>query len=313
MRPKAYDIYCGLGGWTEGLLASGWQVTGFDIEPQPSYPGEFVQRDVRDIHGSELADADLIVASPSCQEFSYRAMPWKRAKALGPPVDGINLFWQCWRIQQEAIEASSCGHCEGLGKTWAGVGALLMASDYYGPEVCSVCNGSGKRYIPMVVENVRGAEKWVGGARWHYSSYYLWGDVPAIMPFTGSAQKANPDGTNHGQGSWFKIADSVNRGARKVPGMNFHDYEKTGKPGRSFQSAAVARLRDGQKSVQDGLGGYGGTFGWNNTPMRRGNSKSAGRKAASAQIAKIPYPLARHIAEVFFPFQDKARIAQTSG
>jgi hypothetical protein len=277
MKPKAYDLYCGLGGWAEGLLATGWQVTGFDIEPQPGYPGEFRQRDVCDIHGSELArDADLIVASPPCQEFSYRAMPWKRAKALGPPVDGINLFWQCWRIQQEASEAKG-------------------------------------EYIPMVVENVRGAEKWVGGARWHYGSYYLWGDVPAIMPFTGSAQKANPDGTNHGQGSWFKIADSVNRGARKVPGMNFHDYEKTGKPGRSFQSAAVARLRDGQKSVQDGLGGYGGTFGWNNTPMRRGNSKSAGRKAASAQIAKIPYPLARHIAEVFFPFQDKARIAQTSG
>ena len=93
MKPKAFDLYSGLGGWAEGLLATGWQVTGFDIEPQSAYPGEFIQRDVRDIHGSELADADLIVASPPCQEFSYRAMPWKRAKALGPPVDGINLFW----------------------------------------------------------------------------------------------------------------------------------------------------------------------------------------------------------------------------
>jgi hypothetical protein len=250
MRPKAYDIYCGLGGWTEGLLASGWQVTGFDIEPQPSYPGEFVQRDVRDIHGSELADADLIVASPSCQEFSYRAMPWKRAKALGPPVDGINLFWQCWRIQQEASEAKG-------------------------------------EYIPMVVENVRGAEKWVGGARWHYGSYYLWGDVPAIMPFTGSAQKANPDGTNHGQGSWFKIADSVNRGARAQKGTG----------GSWFTPNPEDRERRGHWKE-------GGCI------TRCYNSKSAARKAASAQIAMIPRPLAEHIGRVFLP-QPKSQAVAT--
>jgi hypothetical protein len=246
MKPKAYDIYCGLGGWTEGLLATGWRVTGFDIEPQPAYPGEFIQRDVLDIHGGELADADLIVASPPCQEFSYRAMPWKRAKALGPPVDGINLFWQCWRIQQEASEAKG-------------------------------------EYIPMVVENVRGAEKWVGGARWHYGSYYLWGDVPAIMPFTGSAQKVNPDGTNHGQGSWFKIADSVNRGARKVPGLNWSGHSKPGYVARAFNDTAVAR------------------FGWRDSVMDKGTSKGIARKAASAQIAKIPYPLAEHIGRVFLP------------
>ncbi len=58
---------------------------------------------------------------------------------------------------------------------------------------------------------------------------------------------------------------------------------------------------EGVKSAQDGLGGYGGNFGWNNTPMRRGNSKSHGRKAASAMIAKIPEPLARHIAITFRP------------
>jgi hypothetical protein len=34
-----------------------------------------------------------------------------------------------------------------------------------------------------VVENVCGAQKWVGRARWHFGSYYLWGDVPALMPF----------------------------------------------------------------------------------------------------------------------------------
>lgn len=28
-RPLAIDLYAGLGGWTEGLLAEGWDVIGF--------------------------------------------------------------------------------------------------------------------------------------------------------------------------------------------------------------------------------------------------------------------------------------------
>jgi hypothetical protein len=45
-----------------------------------------------------------------------------------------------------------------------------------------------------------------------------------------------------------------------------------------------------------GLGGWG----WDKqTPLRDCNSKSPRRKAASAMIAKIPFPLAQHIARVF--------------
>jgi hypothetical protein len=244
MKPKAYDFYCGLGGWTDGLLATGWQVTGFDIEPQPAYPGEFQQRDVRDIHGSELADADLIVASPPCQEFSYRAMPWKRAKALGSPVDGINLFWQCWRIQEEASEAKG-------------------------------------EYIPLVVENVKGAQPWVGSARWHYGSFYLWGDVPAIMPLI--VGRKGPGG------GW--LGDSGRQDPR--------DVRK-----QADGSWAATEVKNGNDWFGSGPAC---------SLQRRFNSRSQARKAASAQIAKIPRPLAEHIGRVFFPFQDKARIAQTSG
>lgn len=147
--PLAIDLYCGLGGWTEGLLAEGYDVIGFDIEKheygEDLYPGLLVIQDVLTLHGSQFKDVDLIVGSSPCQEFSYRAMPWKRAKALGPPELGMKLFEAQFRIQREASEAAG-------------------------------------RHIPMVVENVCGAQPWVGRARWNYASYYLWGDVPTLMP-----------------------------------------------------------------------------------------------------------------------------------
>lgn len=36
--------------------------------------------------------------------------------------------------------------------------------------------------IPILIENVRMAQKWKGRAAWHCGSFYLWGDVPALMP-----------------------------------------------------------------------------------------------------------------------------------
>ncbi len=146
-KPLAVDLFCGLGGWTEGLLAEGYRVVGFDIERhvygEARYPAQLVLQDVLTIHGAQFKSAALIVASPPCQAYSYRAMPWKRAKALPPPDN--SLFEACFRIQREASEAA--GH-----------------------------------WIPMVVENVRGAQKYVGRARWHSGPFYFWGDVPALMP-----------------------------------------------------------------------------------------------------------------------------------
>ena len=86
MRPLAIDLFCGLGGWTDGLLAEGCDVIGFDIEQhaysEHRYPAQLVVQDVLTLHGSQFRDAALIVASPPCQEYSYMAMPWTKAKAL---------------------------------------------------------------------------------------------------------------------------------------------------------------------------------------------------------------------------------------
>jgi len=145
--PLAVDLFCGLGGWTDGLIAEGYDVIGFDITQhvygEHRYPAQLVIQDVLTLHGSQFRDAALIVASPPCQAYSYRAMPWKKAKALPPPDN--TLFESCFRIQREACEAAG-------------------------------------RHIPLIVENVRGAERWVGRARWAFGPFCLWGDVPALMP-----------------------------------------------------------------------------------------------------------------------------------
>ena len=240
-KPLCMDLYCGLGGWADGFMAEGYECIGFDIEAHDygtgGYPGELRIRDVRSIHGSELKDATCIVGSSPCQEFSYRAMPWKRAKALPPPYLGMELFNAQFRIQREASEAAG-------------------------------------RYIPMVVENVRGAQKWVGRAQWHYGSFYLWGDVPALMPMTFCTPKI-PNVDN-------------------LPRVD-------GQISPQWRAKSTAHLKnDGRKVSGDWFGNYAdmkanGTI----SPGRLHGKGSVKRKAASAMIAKIPFPLANHIAKCF--------------
>lgn len=174
MKPLAIDLFCGLGGWTEGLLAEGYEVVGFDnvqhVYGEHRYPAQLVLQDVLTLHGRQFKDAALIVASPPCQAYSWRAMPWKAAKAAPPPDNA--LFESCFRIQREACEAAG-------------------------------------RHIPLVVENVRGAQKWVGRARWNYGSFFLWGDVPALMPTS--------QATKNGGGSWFKVAHNTTSGKGQNP------------------------------------------------------------------------------------------------
>lgn len=252
MRPLAIDLFCGLGGWTEGLLAEGYEVVGFDLERHvygsDHYPGQLVLQDVLTLHGRQFAGAALIVASPPCQAYSYRAMPWRRAKALPPPDN--SLFESCFRIQREASEAA--GH-----------------------------------HVPLVVENVRGAQPWVGRSRWNFGSFHLWGDVPALMPITRSAIK------NQG-GSWFAQAHNTSSGhdqnpvnGCKIPGQNWSRYGKTGEVSPHWRA--------------EGIKHHGSGPVWFDTGPAAFSSKSLSRKAAAAHIAKIPIVLARHIAAVYKP------------
>jgi hypothetical protein len=267
LRPLAVDLFCGLGGFTEGLLATGWQVIGFDIERHVygdhRYPAQLVLQNVLTLHGRQFKDVDLIVASPPCQPYSYRAMPWKRAKALPPPCN--DLFDSCFRIQHEASAAAG-------------------------------------RHIPMVVENVKGAQKWVGRARAHYGSFYLWGDVPALLPMPRKAFKSNglnwSNRSKTGQdftrrageyamknagGSWFRVAHNTRSGKGQNPdGRPLHTPHMT-------------------NPAEHGIEQHGSGAEWFDSGLCRHGSKSTKRKFASAMIAKIPRELSEYIGRTFYP------------
>jgi hypothetical protein len=296
MEDLFVDLFCGLGGWTEGFLAEGYYGVGYDIEAHDygtgGYPGNvLILQDVLTVHGSAFKDASVIVASPPCQNYSYMAMPWSKAKALAAwyrekperIVELNALFNACFRIQREACEAAG-------------------------------------RYIPLIVENVRGAQPWVGRSAWNYGSYHLWGDVPALMPFTSKQYKKTncppvPLGElyrktgipNHchitgtkvsgfrfdGSGKSFQF-ESV-----KVTGQYWSRYNRTGEVSPHWRLEGLKTVEH-LKVGGDWFGSYqeqkeAGTI----SPGRLHGKNSAKRKAASAQIAKIPFPLAQHIARCF--------------
>jgi hypothetical protein len=93
VKPVAVDLFCGKGGWTNGLLEAGFEVYGFDIEPQPEYRGIFLRCDILDLTASFLRGLRPVFAccSSPCEEFSVHGM--KHFHPNPPhPEDGIKLF-----------------------------------------------------------------------------------------------------------------------------------------------------------------------------------------------------------------------------
>lgn len=279
MRPLAVDLCAGLGGWSEGLLAEGWDVVGFDVcahqYGEHRYPSQLVLQDIRKLDGRQFrGKVSLIVASPPCQNYSYMAMPWKRSKLMAEwyrdasqpqrLVDLNELFNACVRI---GIEAD----------------------------------------CPTVIENVRGAQPWIGRSRGSFGSFHLWGDVPALMPIPikRGVKVGGLDWSKHGDpdykssgaggcfgdsaikntgGSWFRVAHNTTSGKGQNP------------DGRPLHTPHMTNPWE-----HDDIKCPGDWFSKDASLMRQYSSKSTKRKFASALIAKIPFELSSYIGRVYKP------------
>ena len=257
-KPLCIDLFCGKFGWSRPWLALGGYVVGFDISHEP-YHGpvpegaDLVLQDVRTLRGSQFRHASLILASSPCPEYSYMAMPFGRGRQIARALRGRDVFPEGYRGSQSIEELNFL---------------------FYEPQRIQreACEAAG-RYIPLVQENVRGAEAWVGRAAYRYGSFYLWGDVPALMPI---AEKVTKLG---GGASWYHPSDP-----RHVPGLDF--------------TQLAGRQAAGEKAIR--FGTYAERKARGDT-LSLTSSGSRARKAASARIAEIPYPLAAHVCRVYYP------------
>ena len=214
-KPLVIELFCGMFGWSAGWLALGGEAVGFDIEHQP-YHGpvpkgaSLVLQDVLTLHGSQFKDASLILASSPCQAYSYMAMPWSRAKQIARALRSQDVFPEGY---------------DGY-RTIAELNALFEAPKRIQREACEAAG----RHIPMIQENVKGAQPWVGRAKWRAGSFFLWGDVPALMPVEVPRKNTG--------GSWFAIG-SPNQ---KVTGQNpVHQIANNPAHGRGQGSQAVRK------------------------------------------------------------------------
>lgn len=318
-RPLALDLCSGLGGWSDGLEAEGWDVIRVDIADMFAQMGTpkpptclLVIADILAFHGSQASGCRLIVASPPCTEYSWMAMPWSRAKRVARALRGEDEFPTSYRGS----------------RTIEQLNALFDACFRIQREACEAAG----RHIPLVVENVRGAQPWVGRARWNFGSYYLWGDVPALMPFTFKAVKVggitfNGYGTPGYKPVAFngtaqrRLADDVKiGGGANVPGIGWTGFADTGASWRNRECMGVKGVPHRTKGHWTNPAEHEGVKNGNDwfssgdgcSLQRKHGSISTARKAASALIAKIPLPLSRHIARTYAPVR-RARAAGGGG
>jgi len=91
----ALDLFCGLGGWSDGLKLEGFNVLGIEIEPKIArlYDHDCIIADCSNLPLRSVK-WDLIVGSPPCRDFSamiHLGYKWWKRKP-DPEGEGMRLI-----------------------------------------------------------------------------------------------------------------------------------------------------------------------------------------------------------------------------
>jgi len=134
---KVLDLFCGMGGWARAFVENGHDVTGIDIA---DYSAVYPGKFIRAdlLTFTPEGQFDLIVASPPCTDFSKASMPKTWIAPSRYPPD-IEMGIKLFERAREIIG--------------------ILNPKYW------------------VIENVRGAQKFVGKADFHIGSRYFWSNV----------------------------------------------------------------------------------------------------------------------------------------
>lgn len=97
MKPRVLDLYCGLGGWSDGFAAAGFEVLGVEINKEIAelYNHEVIISDVRKLEPEQFKDFEVIVGSPPCRDFSTVtswAHRWKTPLNVKNGLTMVNSF-----------------------------------------------------------------------------------------------------------------------------------------------------------------------------------------------------------------------------
>lgn len=132
------DLFCGLGGWARGFIEAGYSVIGYDIV---DFSDQYLGKFIQAdlLTYDEFPKADIVLASPPCTDFTKMGLPSTWTSVQKFPPD-VQRGIALFRRAEEIIR--------------------IVQPEYW------------------VIENVLAAQKYVGKARMHYGSRYLWGNFP---------------------------------------------------------------------------------------------------------------------------------------
>lgn len=154
---RMLDLFCGRGGWTNAFLERGWECVGVDLVQSADYRGDFVHGNVLNIRVGDL--------------FGHPLLTYVRDRGLSQ-IFSQQFDFICASSPCEQFSVHGMKHFH-PNPPYPELGIKLFN------HTREICEASG---VPYIMENVRAAQQFVGGAVHHCGPFYLWGTgVPVLV------------------------------------------------------------------------------------------------------------------------------------